>query len=80
LVTLGCEAVGDRVCVVVEDNGPGIALAIRERLFEPFQTTKTGGTGRGLSLSRDLVHAFGGELRLVDGATTRWEVLLPGVA
>lgn len=67
------------VRVRVADNGPGIDPAIRARLFEPFRTTKPTGTGLGLSLSRDLVVGFGGELRLVDsGSGTVWELGFPG--
>ncbi|HHN77591.1 MAG TPA: HAMP domain-containing histidine kinase [Phycisphaerales bacterium] len=50
--------------IEVVDNGPGVAEEIRERVFEPFVTTKPEGTGTGLGLpnSRDLVHAQGGTL------------------
>jgi signal transduction histidine kinase len=50
----------------VKDNGAGIADAIKEKIFQPFFTTKpTGqGTGLGLSLSYDIVKAHGGELKV----------------
>jgi signal transduction histidine kinase len=54
------------VQISVQDNGPGIPDHIKEKIFQPFFTTKpTGsGTGLGLSLSYDIVKAHGGELRV----------------
>lgn len=65
--------------VRVSDNGPGVPAAIRERLFEPFRTTKATGTGLGLVLSRDLARGFGGDLVLLasTGEGTCWELSLP---
>jgi two-component system sensor kinase FixL len=51
------------VQVEVEDNGCGVPPDIAERLFEPFETSKQGGLGLGLSLSREIVKAHGGSLR-----------------
>jgi two-component system NtrC family sensor kinase len=57
---------GGRVELSVQDNGSGIPDSIKEKIFQPFFTTKpTGsGTGLGLSLSYDIVKAHGGELRV----------------
>lgn len=53
-----------RVWLELRDNGPGIAPTMRERLFEPFWTSKPAGAGLGLGLmiSRRIVRGFGGEL------------------
>lgn len=57
------------VRVEVEDNGPGIAPEIRERLFEPFTTTKEvgKGTGLGLAVCRGLLEGAGGTIVAEDG-------------
>jgi signal transduction histidine kinase len=65
--TVTKSPVGDLgVEISVQDNGPGISDSIKEKIFQPFFTTKpTGsGTGLGLSLSYDIVKAHGGELKV----------------
>ena len=64
--------------IAVADAGPGIDPAIAERLFEPFSTTKQGGTGLGLAVTNRAIEAHRGCV-LVDshGAGTRFTVLLP---
>jgi two-component system sensor histidine kinase HydH len=61
--------------IAVSDNGPGLAPEIRDRLFEPFATTKAQGTGLGLAISRNLAEALGARLVLEDrnpaGTTAR---------
>ncbi len=56
------------VFLSVEDNGPGVLEDLRERVFDPFVSTKPvgKGTGLGLSVSRQLIRAVGGELSLSD--------------
>lgn len=57
---------GDRVLVEVEDSGSGVPDELRERMFEPFVTTKAPGkgTGLGLYIARRLVDEAGGEIQL----------------
>jgi signal transduction histidine kinase len=73
---------GDAVEVRVRDNGTGIAPEIRDKLFQPFVTTKpTGeGTGLGLSISWDIVtQQHGGviEVDSVPGEFTEFTIRLP---
>jgi signal transduction histidine kinase len=72
---------GRKVQISVIDNGPGIPDNIKEKIFQPFFTTKpTGqGTGLGLSLSYDITKAHGGELKMEtkEGEGTEFIVLLP---
>jgi two-component system sensor kinase FixL len=46
----------------VSDNGPGIAADMADRMFNPFQTSKPSGMGMGLSISRSIIEAYGGQL------------------
>ncbi|MBS1574397.1 MAG: tetratricopeptide repeat protein, partial [Bacteroidetes bacterium] len=66
LVSVETKKLNDTIEISVEDNGNGIPEPIREKIFQPFFTTKpTGqGTGLGLSLSYDIVKAHGGELKV----------------
>lgn len=81
LVVLRVCAVDEAVCFEVLDRGPGIAAAVRERIFDPFVTTKqhTGGTGLGLAMVRSLVTDLGGTVGFEDreGGGTRFAVLIP---
>jgi len=56
----------DKILISIKDNGHGIPESNKEKIFQPFFTTKpTGqGTGLGLSLSYDIIKAHGGELRV----------------
>lgn len=48
----------------IQDNGPGIAKEIRDRLFDPFTTSKEGGVGLGLSIVHRIMDSFGGSIQL----------------
>jgi signal transduction histidine kinase len=68
-VRLAAARAGDGVEVRVEDQGPGVPSADRERIFQPFFSTKPGRPGGlGLAISRGLVERAGGRLEVVDAA------------
>jgi signal transduction histidine kinase len=66
--------------ISVADNGNGIPQSIKDKIFQPFFTTKpTGeGTGLGLSLSYDIIRAHGGEIRVesTEGLGTEFRLVL----
>jgi two-component system OmpR family sensor kinase len=80
--------VGERLRVEVADDGPGLAPADRERVFEPFfradasRARATGGVGLGLSLCRAIVRAHGGEIGALprDGGGVVFWVEVPASA
>jgi len=64
MVSVTTKKMADRVEIRISDNGKGISSTIKDKVFQPFFTTKpTGkGTGLGLSLSYDIIKAHGGNL------------------
>lgn len=79
-VTVAVE--GHALVFRVRDRGPGVPASERERIFEPFYTTRTRGTGLGLAVARRIVELHGGEIGTADhpdgGAVFR--VTIPKVA
>jgi signal transduction histidine kinase len=71
---------GDRVCFAVRDAGTGIDAHTKEKLFEPFYTTKPDGMGIGLSISRSIVQSHNGRLWAVantDGPGATFSFAIP---
>jgi signal transduction histidine kinase len=69
----------DQVQVTVEDSGVGLDPNTMARIFEPFYTTKSGGMGMGLSISRSIVQSHGGRLWATanDGPGTSFHFTIP---
>ncbi|CCE12143.1 putative two-component system sensor protein [Bradyrhizobium sp. STM 3843] len=68
----------DRLLLRVTDTGAGISAEIRDRLFEPFASTRAEGTGLGLAIVREIARAHRGEAQLTETPTgTRFEIDLP---
>ena len=81
LVAAGPSGDG-RYAILIGDTGPGIPDRDREKIFEPYYTTKPSGLGLGLDLTRKIVKAHEGEIvvDLEPGKGTRIRVFLPGAA
>ena len=80
-VSVTTETQNGQVTIMVKDNGTGMPNAVKEKIMQPFFTTKpTGeGTGLGLSLSYDIVKAHGGEIRVEskEGEGSVFLIVLP---
>ncbi len=80
-IVVNALSFADGLAITVTDSGPGIANP--DNLFVPFFTTKPGGSGVGLALSRQIVEAHGGTLRLDNRSDARGAVAsieIPGAA
>ena len=78
-VELELAASNGRVSVAVDDNGPGVPPAERERIFRPFWSRDDSGTGLGLAIAHELAAALGGGIQLdsEQGKGSRFELFLP---
>jgi PAS domain S-box-containing protein len=68
-----------KIAISVVDNGPGVPSTIAEEVFKPYVTTKKGGLGMGLMMSRTIVESHGGSLLLKPsrGRGARFDITLP---
>lgn len=80
-IEINLYAEGDRVTVEVADNGVGIPLEDRERIFLPFFTSKPSGTGLGMPIVKKIVDLHGGDIAIdsTPGHGTRVRISLPAV-
>jgi signal transduction histidine kinase len=84
-VQLRLGVAGDEVVLSVEDDGPGVPVALRQAIFERFRrgddaaTGRVGGTGLGLAIARELVECHGGRIQVGDAPSggARFAVTLP---
>ncbi|RPA68675.1 hypothetical protein EF405_08855 [Cyclobacteriaceae bacterium YHN15] len=69
-LTVSTKSESDHMLISVEDNGPGIPDEIKDKILQPFFTTKKGteGTGLGLSITHDIVKAHGGSISVESDA------------
>ena len=84
-ITAATKSLGDRVEIRIRDNGIGIPPEVRQKMFNPFFTTKPAGegTGLGLSISHDIIvkqHAGAIEVETEPGEFTELRIILPRVA
>jgi two-component system, NtrC family, nitrogen regulation sensor histidine kinase NtrY len=79
LLTVAVKRIMDTVAIDISDNGPGIPPEALSRIFVPFFTTKKGGSGIGLSLSRQIIRNHGGQITVNtnQGKGTTFRVVLP---
>ena len=78
-VSIRAEVEGDGIVVEVEDDGMGIHPDRLERIFDPFYTTRSGGTGLGLANVDRIVRAHGGDIQVFSspGKGTRFRLRFP---
>ena len=84
-LTASTKNLGDRVEITIRDNGTGVSPEVREKMFNPFFTTKpTGeGTGLGLSITHDIIvkqHSGSIEVDTEPGEFTEFRIILPRTA
>jgi signal transduction histidine kinase len=68
----------DQLEIAVEDSGSGVPDELKEKIFEPFVSSRSNGSGLGLAIAREIVEAHGGTLQCVNGRIgARFEIRLP---
>jgi signal transduction histidine kinase len=80
VLKIGARQQNGLVVIDIADDGPGIPEQVHGKLFQPFAASgRNGGTGLGLVIAREIVHAHGGELALAESGThgTTFRIDLP---
>jgi two-component system sensor histidine kinase FlrB len=70
-VRIEARVAGVEAEIAVRDDGPGVPAALRERIFDPFVTSRADGTGLGLAVARSVARAHRGDVVLADAAPGR---------
>jgi signal transduction histidine kinase len=78
-IHLGVARTRDRAVLTVSDEGPGVDRTVRDRIFDPYFTTKGTGTGLGLAIVKKIVLQHGGEIQAGErpGGGAAFSVALP---
>jgi signal transduction histidine kinase len=78
-VAIALRRNGEKLTLTVRDDGAGIAAEVKQRVFEPYFSTRASGTGLGLAIARKVVEDHGGTIRLESspGAGTEVEIEIP---
>jgi signal transduction histidine kinase len=79
IVEVGLRAEKERLILQIDDEGPGIPEELRDKIWDPFFTTKDKGTGLGLGIVKNIIESHGGSIRITPRQTrgTRVIVELP---
>jgi signal transduction histidine kinase len=77
-VNVTMQPVNSHVDMIIEDTGPGLTSEQQERVFEAFYTTKPGGTGLWLAVTKTLLDSIGAGIECANGAKgARFRIVLP---
>jgi signal transduction histidine kinase len=79
LVRVKAEVLGGDVVIAIADNGTGIDSEIVDKIFQPYFTTKTSGTGLGLAMTRKIIEFWKGKIwfETTDGKGTTFYIRMP---
>jgi signal transduction histidine kinase len=77
LVEVTVERVATGAAVTIRDHGPGIPPEVQARIYEPFFSTKEGGTGMGMAIVHSLVALHGGTIAIRNDGGAELTVTLP---